>query len=205
MIRLHALALTATLALAACVTPATTDPAELPAGDWRLDEAHTSIAWQVRHMGLSWYTARFDAAEASLTFDPANPEAAQLTAIVQAGSISTGDSEFDERLRGRGWLDAANHPEIVFDSTRIEVTGENTGRVHGDLTLKGQSVPVVMETEFYGGTNNPLEGAQAVGFSGIFEVDRTRFGIGTGMAGNFIGETVRLEIEAEFLKSGDRQ
>lgn len=191
------------LILSACVSPASTDPAELPSGSWRLDPAHTSVAWKVRHMGLSWYVARFDGVQASLDFDPANPEAARLTAIVDAASVSTGDREFDQTLRGPGWLDAERHPEIVFESTRIEVTGDTTGRVHGELTLKGVTRPAVMETQFYGGTDNPLEGRPALGFSGAMTVDRTDFSIGR-LPGNLIGDEVRIEIEAEFLREGDQ-
>ncbi len=187
------------LALTACVAPATTDPAELPSGAWTLDPGHTSVTWQVRHLGLSWYTARFDAAEASLSFDPASPEDAQLTGVIDAASVSTGDPDFDETLRGPGWLDAQRHPEIVFRSTRIEVTGEATGRIHGELTLKGVTADAVLETEFYGGTFNPLEGAQALGFGADMTIDRTDFGVGN-LPGNFIGDEVRLRIEAEFLR-----
>ena len=187
------------LALTACVAPATTDPAELPSGAWTLDPGHTSVTWQVRHLGLSWYTARFDAAEASLSFDPASPEDAQLTAVIDAASVSTGDPDFDETLRGSGWLAVERHPEIVFRSTRIEVTGEATGRIHGELTLKGVTADAVLETEFYGGTFNPLEGAQALGFGADMTIDRTDFGVGN-LPGNFIGDEVRLRIEAEFLR-----
>ena len=193
------LSLLIALALSACVSPATTDPAELPSGEWALDPGHTSVTWRVRHLGLSWYTARFNAAEASLSFDPASPGDAQLTAVVDAASVSTGDPDFDETLRGSGWLDAERHPEIVFRSTRIELTGETTGRIHGALTLKGVTADAVLETEFYGGTFNPLEGAQALGFGADLVIDRTEFGIGN-LPGNFIGDEVRLRIEAEFLR-----
>ncbi len=191
--------LLAALVLSACVSPATTDPAELPAGDWTLDSGHTSITWQVRHLGLSWYTARFDRAEARLSFDPSRPQDAQLTAIVDAASVSTGDPEFDETLRGSGWFDAERHPEIVFRATRIEVTSQTTGRIHGELTLKGVTADAVLDTVFYGGTFNPLEGAQALGFGADMTVDRTDFGIGN-LPGNFIGDEIRLRIEAEFLR-----
>ena len=187
------------LALTACVSPATTDPAELPSGEWTLDPAHASVTWQVRHLGLSWYTARFDRAQASLSFDPAAPEDAQLTAIIDATSISTGDPDFDQTLQGGGWFDAANHPEIVFRSTRIEVTGDTTGRIFGTLSLKGVEAPAVLETEFYGGTFNPLEGTQALGFGADLTIDRTQFGVGN-LPGNFIGDEVRVRIEAEFLR-----
>ncbi|WP_429911594.1 YceI family protein [Glycocaulis sp.] len=187
-----------TLLLTACVSAPVTDPARLPAGVWELDSEHTSVTWQVRHLGLSWYTARFDGVRASLQFDPANPEAAELTAIVDAASVSTGDPDFDQTLRGRGWLDAARHPEIVFVSNRIVVTGERAGEVHGLLTLKGVTHPVIMETEFYGGVFNPLIQRNMLGFRGYFEIDRTQFNVGR-LPGNFIGDTVRLSIEAEFV------
>ncbi|PWE17595.1 polyisoprenoid-binding protein [Marinicauda salina] len=194
------LVLFAALLVSACVSAPTTDPAELPAGDWTLDQAHTQVIWRARHMGLSWYVGRFDDAEASLSFDPADPEAAQITAIVRAASISTGDPDFDARLLG--WLGAERHPEIVFRSTRIEITGERAGRVHGELSLNGITRPAVMETEFYGGVQNPLEGRQAVGFGGDLVIDRTEFDV-AGLGSNFVGTEVRLSIEAEFLETED--
>jgi polyisoprenoid-binding protein YceI len=189
----------AALSLAACVSPPSTDPAQLPSGEWTLDPAHARVTWQVRHLGLSWYTARFDRAQASLSFDPAAPDSAQLTAIIDAASISTGDLDFDETLRGSGWFNAGDHPEIVFRSTRIEVTGPDTGRIHGALTIKGQTRDAVLETEFYGGLFNPLEGRQALGFGADLVIDRTEFSIGN-VPGNFLGDEVRVRIEAEFLR-----
>lgn len=188
------------VSLSACVSAPTRDPERLPAGQWTLDPAHASTHWQVRHMGLSWYTGRFDAIEARLDFDPANPQAAQLTAIIEAASISTGDADFDDTLCGGGWFDCAAHPQIVFISDRIERTGDTTGRVHGQLQFKGVTRPVVLETLFYGGVFNPLEGRQALGFSASTTIDRTEFGVGR-LPGNLIGDTVRIQIEAEFLRA----
>lgn len=202
MVMIRSALIIAAVCLTACVSAPKTDPAQLPAGAWTLDPAHASVTWRIRHLGLSWYTARFDTVEASLEFDPQNPGAAQLTAIVDAGSISTGDPDFDETLQGSSWFDAERHPEIVFRSTRIETVSETTGRIHGDLTLKGVTRSVVLETEFYGGLFNPLEGRRALGFGADMTIDRTEFGIGR-LPGNFIGDEVRLRIEAEFLQSED--
>lgn len=195
---IRALLIASALGLTACVSAPSTEPAALPAGAWTLDPAHASATWRIRHLGLSWYTARFDRIEARLDFDPASPEAARLTAIIDAASVSTGDPDFDATLRGGAWFEAASHPEIVFRSTRIEVTGETTGRIHGDLTMKGVTRPAVLETEFYGGLFNPLEGRRALGFGADLIIDRTDFGVGR-LPGNFIGDAVHVRIEAEFL------
>ncbi|MCP2670743.1 YceI family protein [Maricaulaceae bacterium EIL42A08] len=187
------------LVLSGCLSAPSTNPADLPAGEWQLDPGHASVTWRIRHLGLSWYTARFDHIEASLSFDPANPEAAQLTATVEAASVSTGDLSFDETLRGSGWFDAERHPQIVFVSERVEITGEATGRIHGLVTMKGETHPAVLETEFYGGVFNILEGRQALGFGADLVIDRTQYDIGR-LPGNFIGDEVVLRIEAEFLQ-----
>ena len=72
--------------------------------------------------------------------------------------------------------------------------------MHGQLQLKGVTRPVVLETLFYGGVFNPLEGRQALGFSASATIDRTEFGVGR-LPGNLIGDTVRIQIEAEFLRA----
>ncbi|MBI1264629.1 MAG: polyisoprenoid-binding protein [Alphaproteobacteria bacterium] len=190
----------ACLLVCACASAPSIEPSRLPAGEWALDPAHASATWRVRHLGLSWYTARFDRLDARLSFDPANPGASELTAVIEAASVSTGDPDFDETLRSAAWFDASRHPQILFRSTRIEVTGETTGRVHGELTLKGVTRPAVLETEFYGGVFNLLEGRRAMGFGADLVIDRSDFGVGRLPPG-FIGDEVRVRIEAEFLRT----
>lgn len=188
------------MAMAGCATPST-DPRDLPAGSWSLDPAHASVIWRVRHMGLSWYTGRFDRMEARLDFDPANPEAARLTAIIDTASISTGDRAFDATLAG-SWFNAGRHPQLVFESDRIEITGDNRGRAHGRIAMNGREHPAMLDIEFYGGLYNLLEGRQAIGFGADLMVSRSAFGIGN-LPQAIVGDTVHIRIEAEFLQ-GDR-
>jgi len=188
------------ITLVACVSAPSLDPTRLPAGEWALDPGHASVVWRIQHLGLSWYTARFDEIDARLQFDPARPEQAQLTAIINPASVSTGDPAFDAVLCQGGWFDCARHPQIVFTSDRIEVTGADTGRIHGQLSLKGETHPAVLETQFYGGLFNPLEARQALGFGADLVIDRTQFRVGR-LPGNFIGDEVRIRIEVEFLRT----
>lgn len=198
--RLHALALALPLLLTACATP-TTDPARLPAGQWELDPGHASAIWRVRHFGLAWYTGRFDSLRASLDFDAERPGEAQLTAIIDAASISTGDPEFDRTL-AQDWFNAARHPEIRFTSTRIEITGETTGRAYGTLFLNGREAETVMDIEFYGGLFNFLEGRNTIGFGADMVIDRSDFGIGN-LPETVLGREIHIRIEAEFLEGGE--
>src|SRR5262245_6755734 len=53
---------------------------DVPAGEYKLDRAHTSLLFRVSHMGFSHFTARFRHVEGQLHFDPRNATATQLTA-----------------------------------------------------------------------------------------------------------------------------
>jgi polyisoprenoid-binding protein YceI len=189
----------ALLLIPACATP-TTDPQRLPAGSWTLDAEHASAIWRVRHLGLSWYTGRFDGLAASLDFDPAHPEAAQLTAIIGTASLSSGHPGFDRTL-AQDWLHAAQYPQIVFTSERIEVIDATHGRAIGRLAMNGREVEAVMAIEFYGGSFNMLAGRDTVGFGADMVIDRTDFGIGS-LPAAIVGTEIRIHIEAEFLRQG---
>lgn len=199
--RFYSLILAAALALPACATP-TTEPERLPAGQWRLDPAHTSVTWRVRHMGLSWYTARFDTVEAVLDFDPGAPEGASLTVLIDPRSISTGDPEFDREL-AEDWFHAGRYPQIRFVSNTVRATGENRGVVAGSLSMNGHEASVEIDTVFNGGLTNILEGREAIGFSASATLDRTEFGIGN-LPQTIIGRNMHILIESEFLLEGDR-
>jgi len=197
--RLRQLIPFAALFLSACITPVT-EPARLPAGSWELDTSHTSVSWRARHMGISWYIGRFDEMDASLEFDPEQPETARLVATVNAASISTGDPAFDHDL-ANSWLNAATSPQIRFESREITVLSDRTGRAAGMLFLNGREIETVMQIEFHGGVINPFEQRRALGFSASLQIDRTAFGVGN-LPQSIVGPNVLIEIEAEFLRTG---
>jgi len=201
MLKTGFLTVIALTAMTGCLSRPSLDPTELPSGNWALDPDHASLTWRIQHLGLSWYTARFDTLEASLVFDPATPEDAHLTALIDAHSVSTGDPDFDRLLCSGAWFDCDRHPQIVFVSERITVTGPATGQIFGQLSLKGVQAPAVLETQFYGGLFNPLTRRNTIGFGAKTEIDRTRFDIGR-LPGDFIGDTVQIRIEAEFQRTG---
>lgn len=173
---------------------------DLPAGRYQLDRRHASVLFRIRHMELSWFTARFDTIDAALQLDAADPSRSQVTASVDAGAVNTsvvganGARGFDEQI-GRALGGAA----IGFESTAIERTGRNTARVIGNLTMNGQTHPATLETTFGGGRIDPLRGgAMVLGFSAHGTIDRTQWGVNDWRA--FTGDEVQIVIEAEFVR-----
>lgn len=185
-------------------TPQNFAAIDLPAGAYRIDPRHTSVLFRIRHEGLSWFTARFDTKDATLELNPANPAQSHLTASVDATSVNTGltntagERGFDRSIGAA--LGAQTTPQITFNSTSIERTGQYTARVTGDLTMNGQTHPAALDVTFDGGKNDIVRGgAVAVGFSAHGVIDRSQWGVGQWTA--FAGNDVQIVIETEFTHS----
>jgi len=187
---------------------------EAPAGAYKLDPAHTSVIFRVNHIGMSHYTRRFTAMKGELDFDPAHPEASRVTAAIDPGSIETDypdpKLDFNAQLRGPEFLNVARFPTITFRSTRVALTGANTARITGDLSLHGVTRPVVLNARFNGGyAPNAMDPMGArIGFSAQGVLKRAEFGMGYGVppAGSTMGvsDEVEVLIETEFTKPGPK-
>lgn len=179
----------------------------VPAGDYKLDKAHSTLIFRVNHLGFSNYTARFRRFDAQLRFDPRNLTATQLTATVDARSIETDypdpKYDFNADLQGEQWLSAAKFPEIAFRTTRVEDLGNQAMRVHGELTLRGVTRPIMLDATYNGGyVGHPLDPNARIGLSAHGFLRRSDFGISGGIpvAGTNmgVGDKVSIVIETEF-------
>ncbi len=183
---------------------------DVPAGTYRIDPTHASLLFRVDHMGFSNYTARFTRFDAELEFDPAAPAAATLTATVDATSLETDfpfadQVDFDAQLQGETWLHGAEHPQMTYRSTSIEMTGPNSAVIHGDLTLRGVTRPVALEATFNGGyPGMALDPNARIGFSARGRLNRSDFGMDYGIPepGSRLGVSDTVEVILEVEMSG---
>ncbi|WP_392354973.1 YceI family protein [Brevundimonas sp. LF-1] len=173
-------------------------PAEVQAGDYKLDSAHGKITWSVDHLGFSTYVGQFVNVQAELKLDPANPSASTLTATIPLTDVASNSDGLNKHLQTADFFDTANHPVATFRSTRIMIDADDPGEatVHGDLTLRGVTRPVVMEVEF--NQAGPTRGGYKAGFDGEATIKRSDFGINFGLPA--LGDEVKLHIEGEFVK-----
>ena len=211
----------AVLALAACSRPAqpvaetsasaSSAPApsidKIPAGDYHSDPMHSSLVFSVNHLGYSHYTAKFTRFGAQLKLDPAHPETASLNAQIDPMSLELNapPAGFHDEMTGKGFFDVAQFPKATFASTRVEVTGANTAKVTGDLTLHGVTKPVTMDVTFNGGYPGMavLDPQARIGFSAHGVLKRSDFGMSAGIPAPGttmgVGDEVDFRIETEML------
>lgn len=211
-------AITLIAALTACTQPTTAPPqpaaaptpvtVDAPSGEYHLDKNHSSLLIRASHFGLSHYTVRLTKIDATLNFDQANPTASTLTATADAHSVRTeypGARNFDAELSNSQWLDADSHPEISFRSAGIELTSPNTGRMNGDLTIRGVTKPATLDVTFnhsYATFPTGQPGAY-LGFSAHGTFKRSDYGMmvmqpPAGAPGSGVSDEVEIIIEAEF-------
>jgi polyisoprenoid-binding protein YceI len=185
--------------------------APVPAGAYTVDKAHTSLIFRVSHLGFSTYTGRFTRLDANLQFDPRNLAASRVNVTIDPRSIEADNapSGFMQTLAGKDWLDADRFPEMSFRSKSVEVTGANTFRLRGELTLHGVTRPIVLEARYNGGyASHPYEPNARIGFSAQGKFGRSDFGVSLGIpaAGTTmgVGDEVSVTLESEFSGPAQR-
>lgn len=178
-----------------------TDASLAPAGVYEIDKSHARVQWRISHLGLSYYVGWFSSFDATLNFDPSSPSRSSLVASVATQSVTTLDPEFDKEIAGPKFLDHAKGNATEFRSREIELTGPQTGKVTGDLTLRGVTLPFTLDVTFVGGMQSPLKNAYVIGFSATGTIKRSEFGI-TEYLDFGLGDEVTIVIDCEFdLKS----
>ena len=183
------------LLLTAFILMAVPASANAEAQNYEFDKKHTMIMFNVGHMGLSHSWGKFLDFDGDIKFDEESPENSSVDMTIQTASINMDDEKWEDHLKNEDFFDVEEHPTMTFKSTGIEVTGEDTGMLTGDLTLLGVTKPVTLDVTFNKAGKRPMGDAYAAGFSAEGEVTRSDFGMDYGIP--MIDDTVNLVIEVE--------
>jgi len=163
--------------------------------EYEFDPNHTSIEFYVNHMGFSNFQGEFQTFDGTLIFDEEKPTDSRVEVTIDANSIDTDVAALDKHLRSPDFFETEKFPKLTFKSKSIEVTGENTGRIIGDLTMHGVTKEVVLNTTLNKSGPNPISKKQSVGFSATATLMRSEFGISKYVPG--VGDEVSIRIETE--------
>lgn len=186
------------------MTTSVSAPARQGIGSWRVDPAHTSAQFAVRHLMISTVRGRFGEITGSVSPDPSNPKQPVVEATINVASIDTGVAQRDAHLRSADFFDAERWPAITFRSRRIDGDTSGKFRVVGDLTIRDVTREVVLEVESQGSGPDPW-GNERAGFSATTQIDRRDFGLTWNLAletgGITVGHEVRITIDVELVRS----
>lgn len=185
--------------LLASVLTMTTQTA-IAADRYTVHEDHTWVTFAISHAG--WANARglFRGVSGDIQFDKEDVSNSAVSVVIDATSLDTNSKQRDRDMAGPDFLNSVEFPQITFDSTRIEQTGERTAIVYGDMTMIGVSKEVALDVVW--NAEFPLPWDQSTvktGFSAKAVIDGTDFGMNQLVAFG-LGPQIEVAIDLEALR-----
>ncbi|MBC7139041.1 MAG: YceI family protein [Defluviimonas sp.] len=186
--------LASVLALAALSAPALAAP-EL----YTLDPGHSQILFSYNHLGFSTGTGMFSGFEGEIRFDQQDPAASSVTVSFPVNTMLTGWQPRFEHFMSPDFFGATDDEMVTFTSTGIEVTGDRTALITGDLTLNGVTKPVVLDAVLNQAGIHPMENKPWAGFNATTTLLRSDYNL--GLYAPFISDEVAVTISIEAMKA----
>jgi len=166
---------------------------------YEFDKAHTQILFYADHLGFSRSQGEFHEYEGQFIFDRTKPENSKVDVVIKTSSIDMDLDRWDEHMKNKDFFDVENFPEMSFKSTAVEVTGENSANITGDLTILDITKPVVLQTTHNKSGVHPFNNKFIAGFSARTTIDRSEWGMKYGLP--MMSPEVEIIIEVEGVKS----
>jgi polyisoprenoid-binding protein YceI len=183
---------------------ATSTPAPASVTTWKLDPAHSSAEFKVKHMMISNVKGRFSGLNGTLLEDPADPTRSSIEASFDVSTVNTHDEQRDGHLKSADFFDVEKYPAITFKSSKVVRKGEEEYVVTGDLTIHGVTKAVTLDVE---GPSRPAKdpwGNTRIGLSATTKINRKDFGLNWNAAletgGFLVGEDVHITLDLQFIK-----
>lgn len=169
------------------------------ADDYALEPVHTQILFFADHLGFSQSQGEFLQFSGGFTFDPEKPEASSVDVTIQTDSIDMDHQEWNDHMKNQDFFDVEKFPTMTFKSNKVEVLDSGKMRLHGQLTMIGQTHPVVMDVQHNKSGVHPFSGKFIAGFSAHTTIKRSLFGMTYGLPA--LGDDIKVRLEVEGVKA----
>jgi len=183
----------------------TTTPAPGTVTTWKLDPAHSSAEFKVKHMMISNVKGTFTGLSGTLQLDETDRTHSTVEASIDVATINTGDPQRDGHLKSADFFDAEKFPTITFKSLNIDSVGGPGYEVSGELTIRGVTKTVTFAVEDLSTSAKDPWGNQRIGLSASTKINRKDFGLAWNSAlesgGVLVGEEVAIALEVQFIQA----
>lgn len=181
-------------AFAASASAAAAEPVK-----YVLDASHSQILFSYDHLGYSTTWGMFSGFEGEIMFDQEDPAASSVTVSFPVRTMLTGWEARFAHFMSPDFFGAADDEMVSFTSTGIEVTGETTALITGDLTLNGVTKSVVLDAVLNQVGDHPMAGKPWAGFDATTTLVRSEFNL--GQFAPFVGDEVAVQISVEAMQA----
>jgi polyisoprenoid-binding protein YceI len=169
---------------------------------WKLDPTHSELGFKIRHLMISNVSGFFNSFQIEGETQNDDFSTAKIQLKADMNSIHTNNEQRDAHLKNADFFETDKHPEMLFESGRIEKADGDNYRLYGNLTLKKTTHPVQLNVEYSGTTKDPWGGERA-GFTVTGKIKRSDWDINFGLmegGGAMLGDEVKIHSEIQLVK-----
>ncbi|TFL18378.1 YceI family protein [Jannaschia formosa] len=168
---------------------------------YELDPEHTTVSFLVSHVGYAATLGFFTEVSGGFVYDAETQELGEVEVRVNLPSLETFNDARDNHVRSGDFLDAEAHPEMVFTASGGTPTGETTGTVEGELTLRGETRPLTLDVTLNKAEEYPFGHRRfTLGLTVRGTLNRSDWGMTYGVENGLVGDEVSLIIETEAMR-----
>ncbi len=165
---------------------------------YNVDPSHTHPSFEVSHMGISMWRGRFNKTTGSVTLDRA-AKAGTVDIVIDAASVSFGNANLDEHVRGKDFFDVAAFPKAAYKGRISKWNGDAPAAVEGEMSLHGVTRPLALAINSFKCITHPMLKREVCGADASGSFKRSDFGISYGLP--LHGDEVRLAIQIEAIRA----
>lgn len=177
--------------------------APIRSGDYKIDPAHSTVGFSIRHLEINWVTGRFRDFTGTIRYDESDITKSSVEWTAKMESVDTGVAARDNHLRNADFFEVTKYPEMTFKSTKIEKRGKAGYLLHGDFTMKGVTKQISFPFSITGGVTD-ARGNTRFGIEAHTTLNRRDYGVNYGgslpTGGLDIGNEVTINLHLEALK-----
>ena len=182
---------------AAILSIAAAAPALAAPETYVVDGSHTFPRFSYSHLGFSTQLSRFNKTTGKVVFDKA-AKTGSVDIEIDAKSVDTGSTLFNEHIQGEDFLDTAKFPTATFKSTKVLFKGDKPAKIQGELTIKGVTKSVILTVTSFQAMPHPMQKKDAIGANATTTIKRSEFN--AGKYAPHVGDEVRIDIAIEAIK-----
>jgi polyisoprenoid-binding protein YceI len=166
---------------------------------WAIDPAHSSINFEVRHMGVSNVHGSLGDVSGTVLYNDKDIVKSSVEASAATTTVSTGVEKRDTHLKSGDFFDVQKFPKLTFKSTSFSNAGGKL-TLTGDLTLNGVTKNVTLDVDGPAPPQTDAKGVTRSGFSATGKLKRSDFGFGSKFPSAVVGDDIKFSIDVEIDK-----
>jgi polyisoprenoid-binding protein YceI len=174
----------------------------IPTGTWTADPSHSTVGFAVKHMGIATVRGEFNEFTGTIEIGD-DLSAAKAYGTVKVESVDTKEPQRDDHLRSPDFFDAAQYPELTFESTSIEALDDEEFRITGNLTIHGVTNEIILHADVQGTDTDPW-GNERVGLEITSQLSRgdydMTFNQALGSGNMLVADKVKLSLDISAVK-----